>query len=220
MVYRQDAAALVSWLNERWPDDALQLIGDGLVQALSADVDGAEGLAQRCVAELRERDWEGDRELAESLEARLGTGPIPALRRLPVDLEDLSMQLEGDPYQGDGRIDLTTGEVWSSASIEYGVEVGEIDPDDDDPDRWLWVPRVGSRDGYRDMERFLAALEDERLAHRLERAIVGRGAFRRFKMVLAESPAELERWYAFSDERQRGRTRSWLAQAGYSPSYS
>ena len=46
-------------------------------------------------------------------------------------------------------------------------------------------------------------------------AISGRGAFRRFKDVLALWPGELDQWYAFSAERQRGRARAWLADAGY-----
>jgi Uncharacterised protein family (UPF0158) len=37
-------------------------------------------------------------------------------------------------------------------------------------------------------------------------AIRGRGAFRRFKDELARWPGELERWHAFSEERQRGRS--------------
>ena len=42
-----------------------------------------------------------------------------------------------------------------------------------------------------------------------------RGAFRRFKDELARWSGELERWHALSEERQRGRARSWLAAAGY-----
>ena len=65
----------------------------------------------------------------------------------------------------------------------------------------------------------LAALEQHAdgaaEAARLMIAISGRGAFRRFKDVLARWPGELDRWYAFSAERQRGRARAWLADAGY-----
>jgi uncharacterized protein UPF0158 len=64
---------------------------------------------------------------------------------------------------------------------------------------------------------FIGALADEDRADRLSIAISGRGAFRRFKDVLERWPGELERWHAFSAERQRGRARSWLAAAGYSP---
>ena len=65
------------------------------------------------------------------------------------------------------------------------------------------------------MEVFIASVEDPGRAERLAVAIRGRGAFRRFKDELAGWPGELERWHAFSEERQRGRARSWLAAAGY-----
>jgi len=51
----------------------------------------------------------------------------------------------------------------------------------------------GSRDGYRDMELFIGTVRDPGRADRLEIAISGRGAFRRFKDVLARWPGELDR---------------------------
>jgi hypothetical protein len=33
--------------------------------------------------------------------------------------------------------------------------------------------------------------------------------------VLERTPEELDRWFAFTEERQRGRARRWLADAGY-----
>jgi len=211
-----DSERLLDALDDAWPEDALQLVGDALAVASSAGQPAAD-LARRCAAELRSRDWEGDVELAEVLEARLGTGPVRLLRRIAVDLEELAMVLEGDPAQGGGRIDLRTGEVWPAAAIEYAQDSGDLagDDDEEDHDRWLWVPCQGSRDGYRDMELF-TALVDEELSARLQRALTGRGVFRRFKDVLAESPTDLQQWYAFSDERQRGRARAWLAAEGYS----
>lgn len=65
------------------------------------------------------------------------------------------------------------------------------------------------------MERFIQTVTDPDRADRLGIAIAGRGAFRRFKDVLARWPGELEWWYAFSAERQRGRRRAWLADAGH-----
>jgi hypothetical protein len=67
------------------------------------------------------------------------------------------------------------------------------------------------------MERFIGTIADRDRADRLEIASEGEGAFRRFKDVLARWPDELERWYAFPEERQRGRARAWLAAAGYRP---
>ena len=64
------------------------------------------------------------------------------------------------------------------------------------------------------MSEFIETVDDPRLADRLERAIHGRGAFRRFRDELDDHPDELTRFHLFADERQRGRARRWLAQQG------
>jgi Uncharacterised protein family (UPF0158) len=216
-VYRGHGPAVVDLLGGVGADDdSLQLAGDGLIAAVMQRVDGAAERARNLVVDLRQRGWDGDDELSDQLDAQLGSGPAVMLRALPVDLEELAGILEGDPLSVGGRIDIRTGEVWPWAAIEYALETGAEDEDTaDDPERWLAVHGEGSREGYRDMELFIASVEDPGRAERLASAIRGRGAFRRFKDELARWPGELERWYAFSEERQRGRARSWLAAAGY-----
>ncbi len=215
-VYRGDGPAVVDvLLGVGADDDSLQLAGDGLIAAVMQRVDGAAELARGLVVGLRQRGWDGDDELADQLEAQLGSGPAAMLRALPVDLEELAGILEGDPLSVGGRIDIRTGEVWPQAAIEYALETGEEDEETADPERWLAVHGEGSREGYGDMELFIASVEDAGRAERLAIAIKGRGAFRRFKDELACWPGELERWRALSEERQRGRARSWLAAAGY-----
>ncbi len=146
----------------------------------------------------------------------MGLRPEPPLQPLAVDLEELSELLEGDPLHGGGQIDLRTGEVWPEAAIEYAEEIGELDPEQaEDPERWLWVECEGSHEGYRDMERFIASVAESDRKDLLEIAIQGRGAFRRFRDVLARWPGELDRWYSFSEDHRRGRARAWLRGAGY-----
>jgi hypothetical protein len=98
--------------------------------------------------------------------------------------------------------------VWPRAAIEYVLESGEeAEETADDPERWLAVHGEGSREDYWDIEVLIASVEDAGRAERLAIAIGGRGAFRRFKDELACWPGELERWHAFSEERQRARSR-------------
>lgn len=214
-VYRGDAAAIVALLPGTEPTEWLQLGGDGLRIALDQHAVGAAETAGQWVGLLRDRGWDGDPELAEQLEARLGTGPTPMLRPLPVDLDQLAGIVEGDPLAGGGRIDLRTGGVWPEPAIEYAVEVGDEDEASLEAPWWLPVESEGSRTGYRDMQEFIAAQPDDEHSDRLAIAIQGRGAFRRFKDVLSRRPREFERWHAFSEERKRGRARAWLAAAGY-----
>jgi hypothetical protein len=77
-------------------------------------------------------------------------------------------------------------------------------------DRFIAIPPEGSPEGYRDMEAFIATVRSRRLQERLEDAIRRRGAFRHFKDVLLDYPAERERWFQFKRERQHIRILDWL----------
>ncbi|MET8246336.1 UPF0158 family protein [Streptomyces sp. NPDC005202] len=191
----------------------LQQCGDALTAALSQGVPGSREAAIACTSTLRERGWPGDEVLAEQLDT-VGGGAVCVLRPLPVDLEELSGLLEGDPAWGGGRIDLVTGE------FRPALADTEESWDEDEPEgteRWLHVPCAGSRDAYRDMEDFITTLDDQDLARFLGIAIQGPGAFRRFKDMLATSPAQLQRYWLFAAERQYGRARAWLGDQGYRP---
>jgi predicted nucleotidyltransferase len=80
--------------------------------------------------------------------------------------------------------------------------------------RYIAVPRADSSEAYRDMEDFIATVKDERMQDRLWQAIEGRGAFRRFKDLLADHPRERERWFAFKGERTEKRMLDWLESEG------
>lgn len=135
---------------------------------------------------------------------------------VPVDLEELAEALEGDPLDatGGGIIDLDSGEVFVECVIEYmrndeGVDLYET------RERILGIDRLGSHAAYEDMLDYIDSLDDEHLAELLSVAIQGRGAFRRFKDVLAERTGTLEPYYAFTMERKIGRAAEWLASNGY-----
>lgn len=116
---------------------------------------------------------------------------------------------------GGGRVDLRSGELWPQPAIEYVPEVGEEDEDDGDAPWWLPVECEGSRAGYRDMCEFITTVPDEDRRDRLEIALQGPRRVPPVQRRPGPWPGELERWYGFSEERQRGRARAWLADAGY-----
>lgn len=220
-VYRGDGQAVLAALRERPLESVLQLAGDGLLVALRQQTGGARELAGACLDALRERMAEGDEELAEELAAALG-GAVLMRRPVPVDLDGLSSCLESSPVNGGGRLDVETGEIWSAEAEGLdggeGLGLGEDEPADfEDSDRWLWIDGVGSGVAYRDMVDFAATVTDSVLGDRLDVALDGRGAFRRFKDVLDRDPDELTRWHVFSGDRRRGRARAWLAMHALKP---
>lgn len=216
-VARRDGTALVSLLAEQWPPDSLQLVGDGLLDAARAGVPGADGQARRCAGALRERGWTGDLLLADALNAALGEGPDPGLRPVVVDLDQLGSALEASQWDSPGRLNLVTGEVWPPFDPDYADLDDDEEDEEGDSGDWLPIDGEGSRAGYRDMEEFIARLDEAGVADRLDAAIHGPRAFRRFKDTLAQWPDLLDEWYALSEERRAGRARAWLADQGYTP---
>jgi hypothetical protein len=75
------------------------------------------------------------------------------------------------------------------------------------------VEPVPSREQYRMMERFIDTVTHAQLKERLKDAIVGKGAFRRFKDVLAHFPEERKRWFAFRDVLLHRHIVEWLKGA-------
>jgi hypothetical protein len=82
-----------------------------------------------------------------------------------------------------------------------------------DADRWLRVSCEGSRAGWEDMATYAAGVADSHLREQLERAIEGKGAYRRFRDLIDETGLR-QAWQEFSDERQIGRARAYLAEQG------
>jgi uncharacterized protein YciI len=205
-------------------EPVLQHAGQALLSELRSASPGAKSCAQRCVDELQERSWEGDDQLALELlhalgeQVSAGEFGVPAwpLDTTPVNLADLADYLDGDPSQGYGMVDLQSGIVWPPGISDYDPPP-ELDQDSADYDEMRWLsfsPESGQ--GYRDMLAFTDHINHEQLRQRLLDALDGRGAFRRFRDILHSGHDEvLTSWRIFSQERELGRARSWLAHRGY-----
>lgn len=124
-------------------------------------------------------------------------------------LEDLAQALEDHSYDQSWWLDPQTGEVvlWS----DYAEEQGEPDPGK----RGLRpIDPVPSHEGYADMQDFIERVRNPQARNALERAIAGRGAFRRFKDTLLDFPDLREEWFRFHDVRIERRAIRWLAEEG------
>ena len=195
-------------------DDTLQQVGAGIPMALEQRRQEAEPVALSVINRLTQRGCAGDQVLAEDLLASLRHEALPG-RIIPVDLDLLSIILEGDPdLSAGGYLDLQTGQVYDGASTDPMI-VGQDEAIDVDkePDRWLRLNQTDSGKRWQDMAAFAARQQDQALRERLERAIKGKGAFSRFRDILYEANLN-EHWSAFSTDRQMGRAREFLADNG------
>ena len=85
--------------------------------------------------------------------------------------------------------------------------------------RVVEVPEPEAREGFHHMAAFVTTVPEPRLRAELQRALHGRGAFRRFKDVLASDPRERERWFQFKRERLRAHMTDWLASLDIEPEW-
>jgi len=209
-----DAAQFVAVVMGCDVDDALQQVGAGVPMVLQQQGDQAESVSLSVINRLSWRGGPGDQVLAEDLLAGLRREPL-AGTVVPVDLDMLSTEMESDgSWSSGGYVDLRTGEVYGESATD-AVLVGEdvaIDLDEE-PDRWLRFDSIGSRAGWQDMADCAQRLRDARLRERLELAIHGTGAFRRFRDLVHDEELA-EQWYAFSTDRRLGRAREFLAGGG------
>jgi predicted nucleotidyltransferase len=126
-----------------------------------------------------------------------------------VDLKSLCEALEDHSDDTEWWFDPETGQVepWPS-------DLSAIDePEETHPAErgWILAGPVPSHESYEDLVDFTERVNDPRARDLLERAIAGRGAFRRFKDTLFEFPELREAWFSFHDARMERRALRWLA---------
>ena len=162
-------------------------------------------------------------------------------RQINVDLDELVAAMDS---RFDGMtewfLDTQTGEIHP---IDAGLIIAAEDEDDEDddlgegeidapvpewqreeralaeqicadPERFVGIPETESHEAYRVMEDFIATVPDARLRERLEDAIAGKGAFRRFKDVLLAHPRVREEWFRFEANVKRQWAAEWLESIG------
>ena len=129
-----------------------------------------------------------------------------------VDLKSLCEALENHSDYTEWWLDPATGEVepWPS-DLSAIDDLEETHPAERD---WIRVEPLPSHESYEDLVDFTGRVRDPRARDLLERAIAGRGAFRRFKDTLFEFPELRDAWFRFHDARMERRALRWLAEEG------
>jgi hypothetical protein len=124
-----------------------------------------------------------------------------------IDLETLAMALaDQSTYDHRWFINPATGEIFA---------LTDDDDIDAEAESFTEIDPLPSSFWYRDMADFTALVSDPAATRRLQRAIQGKGAFRRFRTELHEEyPELLSAWTAFSDVRARRRAVDWLVETG------
>jgi len=136
------------------------------------------------------------------------------LRKLRVDMQAILEAMADLPPEFRCSLDLETGEVVN------------LNPDDDEEEkteepahRLEEIPRVEGPDMYRLMERFADSVDEEDIREKLASALGGRGAFGRFRGVIACYRYLEERWFRERETYLVKEAVDWLNSSGIDPVY-
>jgi hypothetical protein len=132
-------------------------------------------------------------------------------------MDETNIELEEFLAEGDDLaavlLKLRSNETLSDWERQMLIIAAEIEFADNLA-RYKIIPRQDSREGYRDMQKYIRTLDDDSLQELLEVAIQGSGAFRRFKDVLYRYPEAQENCFKIRHERLNRRMVDWLKSQG------
>lgn len=132
---------------------------------------------------------------------------------LNIDWQGLYTAFQTNTAEYKCFLDLGSGKV---------LKLGPGDPEHDkvksEPGAYRTVEVVPSRIQYQWVSEFVKCIEHESVKSRMEAAINGKGAFRRFKDILLTLPDERRRWFEYRDRRMRARVTDWIKENGIEPS--
>ena len=135
------------------------------------------------------------------------------MKKVKISLSDLINVFDSASQEERQYLDTETGEIIrifdealggiDDTKLEKKIETGLNV-------RYFAIPEQDSHEDYKDMSDFTRTIEDKNFQEKLEIALDGSGAFRRFKNVLSNYPQERDRWFAFKNERIKERVLEWL----------
>ncbi len=113
-------------------------------------------------------------------------------------------------------LDRQTGEILRISEMFESEEERQTvyDRMDNEPDRWVEVEPLPSRDAFRIMEEFVSSLPEGEQRRTLNRALSWKKPFSNFKQAMYEMPELKTAWFEFHDARIREAAEKWLASEG------
>jgi hypothetical protein len=133
----------------------------------------------------------------------------------PIDTDMVEVAMEDGNLENSYYLNSLTGEVvflsdFTDTAYEIEKRLEEIESSGD----YVPIERVSSHEAYQWMENFVAEIvapKDARAAEKLSIALMGKGAFRRFKDVLHSVGDEwVQAWYHWRDDQLHMAMKEWF----------
>ena len=132
----------------------------------------------------------------------------PGTTMVAIDWAELEGALENNSPELHSFLNKNSGDVIrifnGTDNAERRLQEVEADP------AYVYIEPISSREQYRWMEEYIEEMEDCPLKDKLNIAVDGKGAFRRFKDVLVQDPEKREVWFAKRSEKLQAHIAEWL----------
>lgn len=133
--------------------------------------------------------------------------------RVPIDWVEFEGALENNSPELKSYLNLFSGDV--IRVFDGSDKLKEISSDTNE--EYVLIDPISSREQYCWMEEFIEIVEDASLKDKLNIAIDGKGAFRRFKDVLMAYPVEREKWFTKRSSKLYAHMIEWLKKKHIEP---
>ncbi len=187
---------------------------DDLSKEFETIGEGEETADERADDNYDERFLDEERDkVPDGGEPEEGTGgPVS---RVAVDWVELEGALENNSPELHSFLNKVTGDVIRvfRGSEDAENRLREIEVSNE----YVYVEPISSREQYRWMEEFIEEVQEAVLKDKLNIAIDGKGAFRRFKDVLVGYPVDREAWFTKRAIKLRAHMTEWLAAKRIEP---
>jgi hypothetical protein len=133
----------------------------------------------------------------------------------PIDEDMLEVAMEDAEMGNTYFLNMQTGEVVFLSDYDDPDEQEKLSGKIDASFDYVRIERIPSHEAYQWMEDFVAEIvspQDQQAAEKLSIALMGKGAFRRFKDVLhLVGDQWVQAWYHWKDDHLHEAMREWFA---------
>lgn len=132
---------------------------------------------------------------------------------MEITWSDLELAISDNSPFAEWYLDTATGEcIFVSDDISFDEEDEQdvFAEMEQNPERFIAIEPISSKEAYRLMERFIANLGEHEAAQVLAQAITQKRAFFQFKDRLHDFPEVREQWFAFNSEQLKAYAEAWL----------
>ena len=134
-------------------------------------------------------------------------------KKIRIDLNQIMEAFDMHSDEITYYLNIETGNIAMYSNISGGFDENGNEIKDRDSfydKKYKEIPGTFTYEAFKDVERFIETIEDDRLKQELELSPQVKSSVPHFKNILSYYPKERDRWLQFKEEQVRERIQNWL----------